>query len=39
MSGAFRDKVIDFTDEPVVKFDVQAAKNTSLVNDNKDDYK
>ena len=39
MSGAFRDKVIDFTGEPVVKFDVQAAKNTSLDNDNNDDHK
>ena len=39
MPGAFRDKVIDFTDEPVVQCDVQAVKNTSLDNDDNDDRK
>ena len=38
MSGALRDKVIDFTDEPVVQYDVPAVINTSLDDDN-DDYK
>ena len=27
MPGEFRDKVIDFTDKPVVQDDVQAVKN------------
>ena len=39
MSGVFRDKVINFTDEPVVQCDVQAVKNTSLDNDDNDDRK
>ena len=30
MPGAFWDKVIDFTDEPVVQCDVQGVKNISL---------
>ena len=30
MPGAFWDKVIDFTDEPVVQCDVQDVKNISL---------
>ena len=37
--GAFWDKVIDFTDETVVQFDVQAVKNTSLDDDENDDCK
>ena len=36
MPGALRDKIIDFTDEPVVQCDVPAAKNTLLDNDNDD---
>ena len=39
MPGAFWDKVLDFTDEPVVQWDVQAVKNTSLDNDNNDGRK
>ena len=39
MPGAFRDKVIGFTDEPVVQCDVQAVKNTLLDNDDNDDCK
>ena len=39
MPGLFRDKVIDFTDEPVVQCDVQAVKNTSLDNYNDDNRK
>ena len=35
MPGAFRGKVIDFTDEPVVQCD----KNTSLDNDDNNDRK
>ena len=38
MPGALRDKVIDFTDEPVVQYDVPAVINTSL-DDYNDDYK
>ena len=36
MPGAFRDTFIDFTDKPVVQWDVQTVKNTSL--DNNDNY-
>ena len=39
MQGAFWDKVLDFTDEPVVQCDVLAVKNTSLNNDDNDDCK
>ena len=39
MPGAFWDKVIDFTDKPVVQCDVQAVKNTSSDNDDNDDQK
>ena len=39
MPGAFWDKVIDFTDKPVVQCDVQAVKNTSSDNDGNDDQK
>ena len=39
MPGAFWDKVIDFTDKPVVQCDVQAVKNTSSNNDDNDDQK
>ena len=39
MSGALWDKVIDFTNEPVVQFDVLALKNTSLDDDDNDDHK
>ena len=39
MPGAFWDKVLDFTDEPVVQWDFQAVKNTSLDNDNNDGRK
>ena len=39
MPGAFWDKVIDFTDKPVVQRDVQAVKNTSSDNDDNDDQK
>ena len=39
MPGAFRDKVNDFTDQPVVQCDVQAVKNSSLDNDDNDDRK
>ena len=37
--GALWDKVIDFTDEPVVQCDVPAAKNTSWDDDDNDDCK
>ena len=37
--GAFRDKVIDFTDKPVVQCDFQAVKYTSSNNDDNDDRK
>ena len=37
--GAFWDKVIDFTDYPVVQCDVQVIKNTSFDNDDKNDGK
>ena len=36
MPGAFWDKVIDFTNEPVVQCDVPAIKKTSLDDDNVD---
>ena len=36
MPGTFWDKVIDFTDEPVVHCDVPAVKSTSL--DDDDEY-
>ena len=36
MKLAFWDKVIYFTDEPVVQCDVKAIKNTSLHNDDND---
>ena len=39
MPGAFRDKVIDFTDKPVVQCDVEAVKNDSLDNADNDDCK
>ena len=39
MPVASGDKVIDFTDEPVVQCDVQAVKNASLDNDDNDDRK
>ena len=39
MPGAFWDKVIDFTDKPVVQCDVHAVKNTSSDNDDNDDKK
>ena len=39
MPEAFRDKVIDFTDEPVVYCDNKAVRNTSLDNDDNDDRK
>ena len=39
MPGAFRNKVIDFTDAPKVQYDVQAVKNASLDNDDNDDCK
>ena len=39
MQGAFWDKVLDFTDEPVVQCHVLAVKNTSLNNDDNDDCK
>ena len=39
ITGAFWDKVIDFTDETVVQFDDQAVKNTSLDDDENDDCK
>ena len=39
MPGAFEDKIIDFTEEPVVKCNVQAVNNTSLDNDHNDDCK
>ena len=39
MSGAYRDNVIDFKDEPVVQCDVQAVKYTSLDNDDNDGCK
>ena len=39
MPGAFRDKVIDFTDEPVAQCDVQAVINTSLDDDDNNNCK
>ena len=39
MPGAFEDKVIDFTDEQVVKCNAQAVNNTLLNNDHNDDCK
>ena len=39
MAGAFSDKVLDFTDEPIVQCDVQAVKNTSLDNDDNNNHK
>ena len=39
MPGTLWDKVIDFTNEPVVQFDVLALKNTSLDDDDNDDHK
>ena len=39
MPGAFQDKVIDFTDQPVVQCDVPAVKNTSLDDDDNDAHK
>ena len=36
MPGKLWDKVIDFTDEPVVQWDVPAVKNTSLGDDDND---
>ena len=39
MPGGFLDKVIDFTDKPVVQCDVQIIKNTSLDNDDNDNRK
>ena len=39
MRGAFQGKVIDFTDESVVQYDVQAVRNTSLDNDDNNDRK
>ena len=39
MQGVFQDKVIDFTDEPIIQYDVQAVKNTSVDNDDNDDGK
>ena len=36
---AFWDKVIDFTDEPVVQYDVSAVKNTSLEDGDNDNHK
>ena len=39
MQGAFQDKVIDFTDEPIIQCDVQAVKITSVDNDDNDDCK
>ena len=38
MPGALWDKIIEFTDEPVVQCDVPAAKST-LLNDDNDDRK
>ena len=37
MPGALWDKVIDFTDEPVVQCDALAVKNASLDDDDDDD--
>ena len=37
MPWALWDKVIDFTDEPVVQCDALAVKNTSLDDDDDDD--
>ena len=37
MPGAFWDKLINFTDEPVVQCDVPAVKNTLLDDDDNDD--
>ena len=39
MQGVFQDKVIDFTDEPIIQYDVQAVKNTSVDNDDNHDGK
>ena len=39
MQRAFWDKVLDFTDEPVVQCDVHAVKNTSLDDHDNDDRK
>ena len=39
MPRAFWDKVNDFTDEPVVQWDIQTVKNTSLDNDHNYDPK
>ena len=39
MPGALWDKVIDFTDEPVVQRDVPTVKKTSLDDDDNDDCK
>ena len=39
MPGEFRDKIIDFTGEPVVQRNIQAVKNASLDNDDNDDHK
>ena len=39
MSGAFWDKVTDFTDQPAVLCDVPAVKSTSLDHDGNDDRK
>ena len=39
MPGGFRDKVIGFTDKPVVQYDGQAVKTTSLDNDDNDGRK
>ena len=37
MPGAFWDKFIYFTSEPIVQCDVRSLKNTSLDNDHDDD--
>ena len=39
MPGAFWGKIIDFTDEPVVPCDIQAAKNIWVDNEHNDDCK
>ena len=40
MPGVFLDKVIDFTDQPLVQWDVPAVKNTLLdEDDDNDDHK